>query len=440
MKRVMQLLVVVVLSGVLAIPAFAEITPGKYSISPFVGQYKFDKDMHVKDEMVYGVRLGYDVTKHCGVEGAFDYVKSEMNEGLGGKVNVYGYRLDGLYHFRSQEKLVPFVAAGIGGTRSDVPSYSNGESGHDFLFNYGAGVKYFLSQAFALRADIRHLLVLDGGRQDWEYTVGLSFLFGGKKAAPVAAPVAAIDSDGDGVADSLDKCPNTPKGVSVDKDGCPVDSDGDGVADYLDKCPATPKGDKVDPSGCTVKADTDSDGDGVLDTLDKCPNTPKGEKVDKDGCPLDSDGDGVADSADKCPNTPKGEKVGPDGCPVKAAEKAPEKVSIALEIEFDTSKADIKAKYHDQIKKVADFMTTYPGTTAVIEGHTDNVGKEESNKALSLKRAESVKTYLVEKFGVAAGSLKAKGFGSSQPVADNATPEGRQKNRRINAVFETTKR
>ena len=105
-----------------------------------------------------------------------------------------------------------------------------------------------------------------------------------KVVAPAPAPAAKIDgdSDGDGVPDSLDKCPNTPQGVSVDKNGCPVDSDGDGVPDYMDKCPDTPKGVTVDKDGCPV----DSDGDGVPDYLDKCPDTPKGAKVDKNGCPV----------------------------------------------------------------------------------------------------------------------------------------------------------
>jgi len=83
-------------------------------------------------------------------------------------------------------------------------------------------------------------------------------------------------------------------------------------------------------------------------------------------------------------------------------------------------------------------MKTYPETAAVIEGHTDNVGREESNLRLSTKRAESVRTYLTEKFGIAANRLSARGYGSSRLVADNATPEGRQRNRRIEAVIETT--
>jgi outer membrane protein OmpA-like peptidoglycan-associated protein len=174
----------------------------------------------------------------------------------------------------------------------------------------------------------------------------------------------------------------------------------------------------------------DTDGDGVPDYMDKCPDTPKGVMVDKDGCPADSDGDGVPDYMDKCPDTPKGVKVDKNGCP--------EKVSITLSIEFDSGKAAIKPQYDDQIKKVADFMKTYPEANAVIEGFTDNVGKEASNVRLSTKRAESVRTELIKKFGIPASRLTAKGFGSSQPVADNATPAGRQKNRRIEAVIETT--
>jgi OOP family OmpA-OmpF porin len=110
-------------------------------------------------------------------------------------------------------------------------------------------------------------------------------------------------------------------------------------------------------------------------------------------------------------------------------------------VEFDSGKTDIKPQYHDRIKKVADFMNAYPETTAVIEGHTDNVGSKESNVRLSTRRAESVRKYLIDKFGIAPGRVTAKGNGPSRPIADNATQEGRQKKRRIEAVIEaTTKR
>jgi len=137
-------------------------------------------------------------------------------------------------------------------------------------------------------------------------TIGVRYRFG-------ADP---DDEDGDGVPNSRDKCPGTPKGVTVYSDGCPTDLDGDGVPDYLDKCPNTPKGTVVNKDGCPA----DSDGDGVLDVNDKCPGTPRGIKVDVFGCPLDSDGDGVPDYLDKCPNTPAGVKVDDRGCPFTDAD------------------------------------------------------------------------------------------------------------------------
>lgn len=70
----------------------------------------------------------------------------------------------------------------------------------------------------------------------------------GECGKPKAKPV--MDSDGDGVNDDKDRCPGTPKGVTVDADGCGIDSDGDGVADYEDACPGTPRGNRVDTRGC----------------------------------------------------------------------------------------------------------------------------------------------------------------------------------------------
>ncbi len=91
------------------------------------------------------------------------------------------------------------------------------------------------------------------------------------------------DTDGDGVEDNKDICPDTPIGLDVDKFGCPLDSDSDGVPDYLDKCNDTPKNILIDEVGCPI----DSDEDGVPDYLDKCPNTPKSSHlVDVNGCTL----------------------------------------------------------------------------------------------------------------------------------------------------------
>ncbi|HON59503.1 MAG TPA: OmpA family protein [Smithella sp.] len=112
-------------------------------------------------------------------------------------------------------------------------------------------------------------------------------------------------------------------------------------------------------------------------------------------------------------------------------------VTIELNVLFDTDKAVVKDIYYDEIKKVADFMKKYPNTTAVIEGHTDNVYTAEYNQKLSEARAKSVRQYLIDKFGISASRLSAVGYGLTKPIASNDTEEGRQKNRRVQAVIKT---
>jgi len=222
------------------------------------------------------------------------------------------------------------------------------------------------------------------------------------------------DSDGDGVPNDIDECPETPEGVEVDERGCPLDSDGDGVPDYLDKCPGTPKGVEVDCDGCPP----DSDGDGVPDYRDKCPGTPRGVEVDSDGCPLDSDGDGVPDYRDKCPGTPQGALVDKDGCWV---------IGDTL---FDFDKYNIKAKYHPVLDQVATVFRKNPFLKVEIQGHTDNFGTQAYNQILSNRRARAVMNYLV-KSGIDQKRLSAVGYDFSRPRASNETETGRALNRRV---------
>ncbi len=124
--------------------------------------------------------------------------------------------------------------------------------------------------------------------------------------------------------------------------------------------------------------------------------------------------------------------------PIPAAEPTPEhfKYCITLHTEFDVDKAEIRPQYHDEIAKVGNFMKQYPTTTAVIEGHTDNVGDAEYNRGLSQRRAESIVNHLVEKYGIERSRLTAVGYGMTRPVADNATDAGKQANRRIEAIID----
>jgi OmpA-OmpF porin, OOP family len=132
------------------------------------------------------------------------------------------------------------------------------------------------------------------------------------------------------------------------------------------------------------------------------------------------------------------EEVVPTPPPAPAPEEPAiiEKGRITLDIQFDTGKAVVKDTYHDELAKFADVMKKHPDLKVTIEGHTDNVGKAAMNLKLSQARAESVKNYLVSKFGIDASRLTAKGYGQTRPIADNATKEGKQKNRRVEAAVD----
>jgi OOP family OmpA-OmpF porin len=173
----------------------------------------------------------------------------------------------------------------------------------------------------------------------------------------------------------------------------------------------------VDSRGCCL----DSDNDGVFDYKDKCPDTPAGAPVDSRGCCLDSDNDGVFDYRDRCPNTPEGAKVDEYGCQLK----------INLVVLFGTDKAEIRECHTEELEKAVKFIKKYPQQKILISGHTDSVGAAAYNKQLSQRRADAVKTYLVEEAGLDADKLVTKGYGEEKPIASNDTPSGRQENRRV---------
>lgn len=118
--------------------------------------------------------------------------------------------------------------------------------------------------------------------------------------------------------------------------------------------------------------------------------------------------------------------------PEVEVEIAPEVVvePVKVTVYFDSDSSRVKQLYHKNLQKVGRFLKQYPDSRARIEGHTDSKGKKAYNMELSRRRAESVKSYLVNQFGVAPYRFDLKWYGESRPVADNSTPEGRQLNRR----------
>lgn len=225
------------------------------------------------------------------------------------------------------------------------------------------------------------------------------------------------DSDGDGITDTMDSCPN--EAGSKENNGCP-DSDGDGIVDKDDNCPQVAG--TAAMNGCP-----DSDGDGVADQDDDCPEV--AGLATNGGCPeKDSDNDGVIDKEDECP-TIAGVK-GNKGCP-EINDEVREVLKEALEgVQFRSGSDVLLASSYTKLDKVVSVMKDNSSFKLRISGYTDNTGNEQANLALSQKRAHAAEKYLVDR-GVAAGRVTAEGYGIANPIADNNTQEGRAKNRRV---------
>ncbi|HTK32789.1 MAG TPA: thrombospondin type 3 repeat-containing protein [Candidatus Saccharimonadaceae bacterium] len=449
----------------LARAASAEPIGSYYTLTPFGGYTIYDGDLlfpgtlPLRDDLYAGGRVGWHDRHGFGLEAAGGFMPT--------REDVVGGRDVDFKHLSGNLMLTPFQGRYggpflFGGFGYGGLTPSNGGTKLKYgTVELGGGVRFWLTDAVGLRLEARNIsLMQKEPKVDFLFN---NIVFGGgielalgatprdtdgdgvpdrkdkcpdtPKGAAVDATGCPHDSDGDGVLDGLDKCPNTPKGATVDATGCPHDQDGDGVFDGLDKCADTPKGATVDATGCPH----DTDGDGVLDGLDKCADTPKGATVDATGCPTDSDGDGVWDGLDKCPNTPKDAKVDKDGCPIEVTEKETELLDTGMirlqNVNFETGKADLLPDAFPTLDIVGQVLTKWPELQVEIGGHTDSRGTAAKNQKLSEARASSVLTYIVQKFpNLKATQFTVKGYGLTRPIAPNTDELGRAKNRRVEFV------
>jgi len=166
----------------------------------------------------------------------------------------------------------------------------------------------------------------------------------------------------------------------------------------------------------------DSDNDGVIDSLDECPNTPAGAAVDAKGCPLDSDNDGVANYKDQCPDSAPGAVVNKLGC-VNAL--------VLKGVNFANDSAELTEASKAILAPIAvAHHTHHADVDVVIGGHTDSIGSSAYNQALSQRRADAVRAYMISQ-GCADNKFTAVGHGEAKAIADNATAAGRSQNRRV---------
>lgn len=319
----------------------------------------------------------------------------------GGRALLAGFR--GGLVLRLPWRLAPFVVGGVGALAVSSGADVLGDD-LDESFHVGGGLQFFVNRWFAIRLDARdhisHRRGVGGGpTHQPEVLAAVTLRLGGSaprdRAAPPSVPV---DHDGDRLADAFDHCPAHPGPLPH---GCPQsDRDGDGVADGVDACADTSG---VAPSGCPA--------------------------------PIDEDGDGLVAPADHCPAV-RGSPT--DGCPIEAPPRAHDAITPALAdlegvlvgVAFASGEDKLTAPARATLSRVADALQANPGVRVEIVGHTDDRGDAAANRRLSALRADAVVRALVER-GVAAERLVARGAGGDEPIATNATAQGRATNRRV---------
>lgn len=198
-----------------------------------------------------------------------------------------------------------------------------------------------------------------------------------------------MDADADGVPDGLDSCPDTEPGVEVGPDGCPEE-------------PPEPEAEAPEP-----EAPRDADADDVPDAEDACPETAADVEVDASGCPAD----------------PLERGLLVDG-------------RLVLEgMEFASESAVLPPAADDVLEALGPVLLRHPELRIEIQGHTDAVGSAAFNQDLSERRARAVLDELLARFPeLDPERFRVRGYGEERPVASNTTPEGRERNRRIELV------
>lgn len=389
----------------------------------------------------------------------------------------------------------PYFFAGLGfGIVKQTVSY-NEEQNEDILDNInrdktsnfnqpkfstplGAGLKFDLTQNWTIGGELgwrpSYTDVLDGVSNSGNPRSKDSYIFGG---LTLSYRMGEVDSDGDGLVDSKDKCPNekgfrTAKGCpDIDQDGikdnnddCPYDKgyaslngcpdrDKDGVTDKDDVCPNEPGFREF--KGCPIK---DTDGDGVEDVKDNCPyevGLPERQgcpfrDTDKDGledyvdecpeeigflfnngCP-DRDNDGVVDKEDVCPDF-SGTKAN-GGCPEITEWESDLLKSASRRVQFENEAAKINEKSYMILNEIVNIMQKYMQYNLRIEGYTDDQGNDFVNQQLSLQRAKACFDYIVS-HGVSPTRVNYLGLGENNPVASNNSIKGREANRRVEFIL-----
>ncbi|MDX2246355.1 MAG: OmpA family protein [Bacteroidia bacterium] len=355
---------------------------------------------------------------------------------LGDADLLFRYKFNNGYILKETAGIAPYLLAG---GSINTQSYQNPQ----FNFSVPLGLGFRIQTGIPVSFDFNAMYKLNvTDFQDYfSLNTGVVFNFGKKLPPPI---VEDPDTDGDGIKDPLDDCPEVPGIARLN--GCP-DRDGDGIADSLDKCPDTfglvefegcpdPDRDKDgttnekddcpdEPGTPALKGCPDQDNDGIADRMDNCPDLAGIAALN--GCP-DRDGDGITDGEDACPD--EAGTVELKGCP-EIEQEVVEKLEFATKaVQFEHNSSILRQSSYAVLDTLVALMGDYPEYSLRASGHTDSEGNDGYNFELSEKRAKTCADYLISK-GVASERLVYRGYGEAKPVADNITEEGKANNRRV---------
>jgi len=485
-------------AALLSLPALAEERRHSWEAGVFAGYTIYGNELEIDDGADYGLRVGWNFAPPYEIE--FQYYRgsgtniTDLGSTLVANDAIFlneqsrtwtptAYTARFIINPRNERRrLKPYMQMGLGFLEwSPNPSLASASIGDTeaWLFSIGGGIRYKLGAYTQLRAEFEDLYAVSEVYSNFHLNVGLTWVFGGGRPADTDGdgildlkdrcpdtPAGALvdqhngcpwDTDGDGVMEGLDMCAATAQGWPVDDKGCPLDTDADAVPDGVDSCADTPKGAIVDPNGCPADSDKDGifdgvdrcaatptgaivdgldtatpgcphdiDGDGIYDGVDQCALTPPGAIVDEKGCPKDSDGDRVLDGIDQCPDTPKGARLDRDGCPRVRLDK-PE-AQILQNVKFHGM--ELYPGVDAWLMLLVEAAQYWPDVIFEVGVYTDNEGGVAANRAAAARRAEVLRPWLINA-GVPAKQFVTKAYGPVNFIADNSTEEGRDKNRRV---------
>lgn len=320
----------------------------------------------LEDRSTYGLDLGFAYSDKWLLTGGFATDNDSEYSYL--HVDIHRY-------FFPEQRIKPFATAGlgtVGGETIDTASF----------FSYGAGLRIPVSKHLALEPYMRWHQEITSKASDAGAGLRLTVKLTHRRYIGDG-----FDSDGDGVPDNKDKCPATPVGVEVDRDGCPLEAQ-------------------------IAQVDGDDDLDGVLNSQDRCPNTPAGATVDEFGCTVIEE---------------------PTILPSAEVEKrlASLVTEDTVNFELESSRITANAGY-----LLEDYILRVEGKPleVLVAGHTDTTGSLEYNQALSQRRAQAVANYLSGR-GIQTEIITEQAYGELKPEFDNAKRANRMRNRRVDMTI-----